>query len=142
MIFATVTHMDPVSVIGYVALVAGSALAIFSRIPKQTITNQKDLIETYEKRLKALEEQGKEDQRQHIQNVKDIADLQGQIKVYKELPLQEMAGAMKDISEVNKQIAASNQEILKTLKSSAVIAAGDRTATDTSIHVKTHKGES
>lgn len=140
MIFAT-AHMDTVSVIGYIALVAGSALAIFSRIPKQTISNQKDLIETYEKRLKALELQGEEDRRLHIQNVKDIADLQGQIKVYKELPLQEMATAMKDISEVNKQIASSNQEILKTLKSSAVIAAGDRESTDTSVHVTTHKAK-
>lgn len=119
--------MDPVSIIGYVSLVVGSILALFSRIPKQTISNQKDLIETYEKRLKALEDQKDEDRKQHIENVKAIAELQGQIKVYKELPLQEMATAMQEISRVNKTIAESNTEILRTLKDSALIAADDRT---------------
>jgi hypothetical protein len=118
--------MDPVSIIGYISLGLGSLLAIFSRIPKQTIENQKSLIETYEKRLKALEDQKEEDHKTQIENVKAIADLQGQIKVYKELPLQQMAKAMEEISRVNKAIADSNTEILRTLKSSALIAAEDR----------------
>lgn len=118
--------MDPLSIIGYIALVIGAILTIFSRLPKQTIENQKDLIETYEKRLKALEDQSAEDRKNHLEQVKAIADLQGQIKVYKELPLQEMATAMQEISRVNKGIAESNTEILRTLKSSAVIAAVDR----------------
>lgn len=118
--------MDPLSIAGYIVGIGGSILALLSRIPKQTIENQKSLIETYEKRLKALEDQKDEDRKQHIENVRAIAELQGQIKVYKELPLQEMAKAMEEISEVNKGIAESNQEILKTLKSSALIAAEDR----------------
>lgn len=118
--------MDPISVIGYISLIVGSVLALFSRLPKQTIANQKDLIETYEKRLKALEDQKDEDRKQHIENVKAIAELQGQIKVYKELPLQEMAQAMQQISEVNKTIAKSNEQILITLNKSALIAADDR----------------
>lgn len=123
--------MDPISVIGYIALVVGSILALFSRLPKQTIQNQKDLIETYEKRLKALEDQKDEDRKQHIENVKAIAELQGQIKVYKELPLQEMAQAMQKISLVNETIAKSNEQILSTLKNSALIAADDRLTTHT-----------
>lgn len=118
--------MDPISIIGYISLAVGSILALFSRLPKQTIANQKDLIETYEKRLKALEDQKEEDHKTQLQNVRDIADLQGQIKVYKELPLQEMASAMQEISRVNKGIAESNTEILKTLRNSALIAADDR----------------
>lgn len=119
--------MDPIAIIGYISLAIGSALALVSRLPKQTIENQKDLIETYEKRLKALEDQSAEDRKNHLEQVKAIADLQGQIKVYKELPLQEMAKAMQKISEVNETIARSNEQILKTLNASAVIAAGDRT---------------
>ena len=119
--------MDPIAIIGYISLAIGSALALVSRLPKQTIENQKDLIETYEKRLKALEDQSAEDRKNHLEQVKAIADLQGQIKVYKELPLQEMATAMQKISEVNETIARSNEKILKTLNASAVIAAGDRT---------------
>lgn len=118
--------MDPIAIAGFASLVVGSVLTLFSRLPKQTIQNQKDLIDTYEKRLKALEDQKEEDHKTQLQNVRDIADLQGQIKVYKELPLQEMASAMQDISRVNQAIAESNNEILRTLRSSAVIAAGDR----------------
>lgn len=114
---------DIVAIIGYIALALGSGLALFSRMPKQTIENQKDLIETLEKRLQALEIQKDTDREQHLDNVKAIADLQGQIKVYKELPLQEMAKAMQDISRVNEIIANSNSEILETLKSSAVTLA-------------------
>ena len=119
--------MDPITIVAYIVGVGGSVLALLSRIPKQTIQNQKDLIETYEKRLKALEDQALEDKKQHIENVRAIADLQGQIKVYKELPLQEMAAAMQEISRVNKGIADSNTEILKTLKLSAITLA-DNTA--------------
>lgn len=107
--------MDPVSIVGYVVGIGGGILALFSRIPKQTIDNQRALIETYEKRLKALEDQKEEDHRTQIDNVKAIADLQGQIKVYKELPLQQMAKAMEEISRVNKAIADSNNEILRRL---------------------------
>jgi hypothetical protein len=127
--------MDPVSIIGYVSLGIGSLLAIFSRIPKQTIQNQKELIASYEKRFADMDRQREEDQKNHtterIENAKAIADLQGQIKVYKELPLQEMATAMQEISRVNKTIADSNGEILKTLRNSALIAADDRLETHT-----------
>lgn len=119
-------NIDLVTLTGYVALALGGMLTVFSRIPKETIRNQKDLIDTYEKRLKALEDQKEEDHKTQLENVKAIADLQGQIKVYKELPLQQMAEAMTAISDVNKGIAASNKEILKTLKASSVIAAEDR----------------
>lgn len=123
--------MDPLSLIGYIVGVGGGILALFSRIPKQTITNQKELIDTYEKRITALEQQKEEDHKTQLENVRAIADLQGQIKVYKELPLQEMARAMQEISEVNKTIAESNTEILKTLRGSALIAAEDRLETHT-----------
>lgn len=123
--------MDPLSLIGYIVGVGGGILALFSRIPKQTITNQKELIDTYEKRISALETQKEEDHKTQLENVRAIADLQGQIKVYKELPLQEMARAMQEISEVNKTIAESNTEILKTLRNSALIAADDRLETHT-----------
>ena len=118
--------MDPISIAGYIALVVGSILAVFSRIPKQTISNYEKLSVAQEKRIKALEDQKERDREQHIEQVKAIAELQGQIKVYKELPLQEMALAMQEISRVNKGIADSNTEILKTLKNSALIAAEDR----------------
>ena len=118
--------MDPIAIIGYVSLAVGSILALFSRIPKQTITNYEQLSIAQEKRIAALEEQSKIDHKNHLENIKAIADLQGQIKVYKELPLQQMAKAMQDISEGNKAIAESNRQILLSLQSSAMIASEDR----------------
>lgn len=118
--------MDPIAIIGYVSLAVGSILALFSRIPKQTITNYEQLSIAQEKRIAALEEQSKIDHKNHLENIKAIADLQGQIKVYKELPLQEMAKAMQDISDGNKAIAESNRQILLSLQSSAMIASADR----------------
>ena len=118
--------MDPIAIIGYISLAVGSILALFSRIPKQTITNYEQLSVAQEKRIAALEEQSKIDHKNHLENIKAIADLQGQIKVYKELPLQQMAKAMQDISEGNKAIAESNRQILLSLQSSAMIASEDR----------------
>ena len=107
--------MDPIAIIGYVSLAVGSILALFSRIPKQTITNYEQLSVAQEKRIAALEEQSKVDHKNHLENIKAIADLQGQIKVYKELPLQEMAKAIE-----------SNRQILLSLQSSAIIASEGR----------------
>lgn len=118
--------MDPISLIGYVVGIGGGILALFSRIPKQTITNYEQLSVAQEKRIAVLEEQSKVDHKNHLENIKAIADLQGQIKVYKELPLREMAKAMQDISDGNKAIAESNRQILISLQSSAMIASEDR----------------
>lgn len=107
--------MDPIAIIGYISLAVGSILALFSRIPKQTITNYEQLSVAQEKRIAALEEQSKVDHKNHLENIKAIADLQGQIKVYKELPLQEMAKAIE-----------SNRQILLSLQSSAIIASEGR----------------
>jgi flagellar motility protein MotE (MotC chaperone) len=99
--------MELVSIIvSAVFLVISSVFYLRSQLPKQTIQNQKELIETYEKRLKALEDQANEDKKQHIENVKAIADLQGQIKVYKEIPLQSIADSMKELAATNRQILA------------------------------------
>jgi len=95
--------MEPLQILGYIAFLVGATLTVFSRIPKQTIANQRELIETYEKRLKSLEDA-------QLSSTKDIYRLTGQIEVYKELPLREMARAMD-------RLASSNELILKILTS-------------------------
>lgn len=130
--------MNAVSLIGYLALIIGSILALFSRIPKQTITNYEQLTTALKGRIEALEEQSKVDHQNHLENIKAIADLQGQIKVYKELPLQAMAKAMQDISDVNRVIAKSNEIILKTLKESAITLAKENSEQTTQIVQEQH----
>lgn len=112
-----------INIAGFIAFISGGFLYAKSKVPIQTIQNYKLLSESQDKRIKALEDQSTVDHQNHLESIKAIADLQGQIKVYKELPLQEMAQAMQRISVVNEGIAASNKQILRRLESSAVTLA-------------------
>lgn len=68
---------------------------IKSRIPEQTIDQQNKLISALNGRLDVLAEENKELHKQHVESQKAIAELQGQIKVYKELPLQDISNSLK-----------------------------------------------
>lgn len=98
-----------------ITLVGGTLIYFRSRIPQENIKNLIILTDTYEKRIKALEEELKENHKLQITNVSAIADLQGQVKVYKELPLQELAEGIKQNNEIS-------NKILDTLNKSAQIA--------------------
>lgn len=90
------------SIVSTISLVGGAILVLKSRIPKITIDNLVQLNDTYEKRIKALEEEIGTFNSQHLENVKAIADLQGQVKVYKDLPLQELAIGIQKVGQTNK----------------------------------------
>lgn len=91
-----------------------------SRIPKQTIEQQTQLIAALEGRIKAMEDESKEQLKKHIENEKAIADLQGQIKVYKEIPLQDIAKSLKVVENLPKEferISRNNSnELLKAIR--------------------------
>jgi hypothetical protein len=95
--------------LGIVILIGGAALVLVSRTPSRTISQLRELTSVYEQRLHILEEQ-------NLENVKQIGELQGQIKVYKDLPLREIADGMKQISLVNESVTSSNEKILDTLQ--------------------------
>jgi len=87
----------------------GAILVIRSQSLKETIKQNKALseqqailIETYRERLDLLEQQ-------HIENAKQIGQLQGEINAYKKIPLDNIAKSLK-------QIATTNTEILKMVK--------------------------
>lgn len=118
--------MDYFAAVGYISLVGSAILVVFSRVPKQTITDQRELINTIQEqraadkeqadgRIKALEDQHAEDMRNHLENSKAIAELQGQVKIYKELALNDLADSMKKIS-------TSNEAILELLSRSNIIS--------------------
>lgn len=94
--------MDPLTTFSIVALITGSILTVFSRIPKETIKNQKDLIEAQDQRLKNLEEGS-------IEKDKAIAVLGSKVDVLQTIPLGSIADAIKEI--VHTQI-----EIIKLIK--------------------------
>jgi uncharacterized membrane-anchored protein YhcB (DUF1043 family) len=102
-----------------VELIVGIMLAVLyikSRLPKETIDQQTKLITALEGRIKAMEDESKEQLKKHIENEKAIADLQGQIKVYKELPLQDIAKSLKALenlpAEFEKITQSNSKKIL------------------------------
>lgn len=105
-----------------VELIVGIMLAILyikSRLPKETIEQQTKLITALEGRIKTMEDENKEQLKKHIENEKAIAELQGQIKVYKELPLQDIAKSLKALEnlpqEFEKITKANGDRILEAV---------------------------
>lgn len=119
----------------FIGVAVLAIIYIRSRIPKETITQQGLLIEALQKRLDESIEENKqnleryrENERimaeKHLQNERAIADLQGQIKVYKELPLQDIAKSLKALEVLPKEfdrISKQNtKQLLKAVKSHSV----------------------
>lgn len=78
--------------------VGAVVFAVFkNQTVKQTIQSQKDLIETLTAQVNEL-------RTLHMENEKAIARLTGQVEVYKELPLADLAKSMKEMAETQGQI--------------------------------------
>lgn len=86
-----------------ISIIVGSILTVFSRVPKETIANQKELIDSQEKRIKILEDQ-------HLANSRAIDRLEEQVAVLKTIPLKDIAEAQKAIVETQKEIITLLQE--------------------------------
>lgn len=85
-------------------IVLGGVAAIFYAVfknstVKTTIQSQKDLIDTLTAQVSEL-------RTLHISNEKSIAELRGQVSVYKELPLKELADSMESIASTQDKILA------------------------------------
>jgi hypothetical protein len=127
--------------LGIVGFIGGGLVTLFSRTSKENTSAATELIanlqklretdkEEFNMRIKALEDQHIEDEKRHLENVKAISDLQGQVKVYKELPLKELAEGIR-------KVATSNAEILKELRKTSAIAAEDRDVlTNSNKHIR------
>lgn len=78
--------------------VASLAWVLFkSSTTKATIQSQKDLIDTLNTQVSQL-------RTLHTENEKAISELKGQVSVYKELPLSELAASMRDMAKVQAQM--------------------------------------
>lgn len=97
-------------------VIAGVLLALLyvkSRIPKQTIEQQTQLIVALKDRVETLE-------KAHTTNQKAIGTLEGQIKVYKELPLQEISKSLQVLetlpTDIQRMHQESNKELIEFLR--------------------------
>lgn len=87
-------------ILGLVTLLAGAFLVVKSQIPKETIKQYKELSDGQSKRIDSLEAQAEEDRKRHIENSKAIADLGGQVKILKDIPLQSIAASLQEIKSL------------------------------------------
>lgn len=108
-----VTNFNPINDVLLLIVFVGGVIAYSrSRIPSQTIKNLQDLADSQGKSITELKEG-------RINDARIIGDLQGQVKVYKELPLRELAEGIKEIGN-------SNKLILQELQKTSIIASDDR----------------
>lgn len=105
------------TIIGYMMGVVGAILIITSKTKTDNLADLKERVEILEKEREYAREQ-------HIENQKSIANLEGQLQTYKEIPLKSIASSL----EVLPSLVDSNSKILSTLQGSAIIAATDRDA--------------
>lgn len=99
----------------------GAVLTLMSKVKNDNLSDLKERVGILEKE--------REDARQlHLENQKAIANLDGQLKTYKQIPLKKIADSLDSLSQ-------SNTKILNVLENSAVIA--EATASDGGLLVKT-----
>ena len=124
------------NIIFVIVVLVGAIAYGRGRVPAQAIKNlqisNKSFLELDKTRQRAIESLTqkidlitKSHAAETLQLNKDISELQGQIKVYKELPLRELAEGIKEVVTISRDNANSNQQILTTLQASAHTLATD-----------------
>lgn len=109
-------------ILALIALIGAAYLVVKSSAVKQTVSNQKELIDTLEKRITALEEQHKEDLEKHLENARAIGALQAKLDEARDIPLKKIAKAIEKTEientqkfEVLQKILTTQNEIIKRL---------------------------
>ena len=108
-------HFNLNNYLNILSLAAMAVVGFYVVRSKVKDENLNDLKE----RVAILEKEREEARSQHIENQKAIANLEGQLKTYKEIPLKAIAASLSELSQ-------SNGQILSVLQGSALIAANDR----------------
>jgi len=120
--------VDAIGIIGYIGYAVGAVLILTSKTKSNNLSDLKERVEILEKEREYAREQ-------HIDNQKAIANLEGQLSTYKEIPLKSIAQSLQALP----LIVTSNQQILDTLNRSAKIA--NIESQDGGLLVKTNKKE-
>lgn len=104
--------------VGVIGTVAGALSIVFGRVRNQNYNDLKDRVAILEAdRLQAA--------KLHSDNIKAIAHLEGQLQTYKDIPLQQISKSLLTLSGngvLLTKLNSSNDKILATLQSSALIA--------------------
>src|SRR5665213_623803 len=94
--------------ISYSIGIVGSFGAVFSFLRfsnyKETVQLQNDNIKALQDNAAILEKELEKHKKSQTDNLKAIARLEGQVDLYKELPLRELADGIKEVADSNKEI--------------------------------------
>lgn len=108
-----------------ITIVGGSALYYKGRLPRQTVKDLQAHVQAQDLIIGDMQKERDSDRQA-------LANLQGQLKVYKDIPLKELADGINKVNamternfQVNTEVAASNEKILGALTSSAVTLVRD-----------------
>lgn len=119
-------------------------LYIKSRLPKETIDQQTKLIDALEKRLATMEAEHKDLLTKHVENEKKIATLEGQIQVYKELPLQDIAKSLKALENIPTEFERitnkNNKQIMQAISNVKVQNVSHQNVKEEVVNNQTMKG--
>lgn len=95
-------------VAAFLALLVGAYVVIRSTSTKQTISSQKELIDTLRTKGEVQQEEIKglkeKQESQHLASTQAIAELRGQVNTLRDIPLKEIAGDIATIRETQHEI--------------------------------------
>jgi phage I-like protein len=98
------------------AIITAAIVVIRSTTSKETVQNQKALIET----LKAAKDEQKDQiadlQQKHVDSSKAIAGLQGQVDVLKNIPLKEISSDLKSIAGGMNSLSQNQERIVSLIQ--------------------------
>lgn len=97
-------NLDPtlqlvLTTFGIVGAIATVYVGFRTQVTKATIGNYRELVDSYSKRIEDLEQKTQDYQQLHIENVKAIGELQGQLSILKDIPLQDIALNQREIAK-------------------------------------------
>jgi chromosome segregation ATPase len=119
MIYFAASFLEPLTVVSYGAGLVGISGFVFSFVRynnyKGTVQLQNDNIKALQDQAVILKGELEKAEKSRIELNISIGNLQGKLESYKEIPLQEISRSLA-------KLATSNQDILTTLKNSAIIA--------------------
>lgn len=99
--------------LGFVATMAAAVVIVRATASKTTIESQKELITTLLAGKEEQKDQIADLHAKHVESIKMIGNLQGQIDVLKNIPLKEISDDLKKLSQ-NQTTIAQDQKIIAT----------------------------
>lgn len=102
-------------VLALAAIVTAAVVVIRSTTSKETVSNQKELIATLQAGKQEQKDQIADLQNKHIESMKAISGLQGQVDVLKNIPLKEISSDLKSISGGMNSLSVNQEKIVQML---------------------------